>query len=54
MRLMEFAAGTGKYDKHEKEGVYECGGCGTPLYKSTTKVRTSDSPRYGIELTRCD
>lgn len=28
---------TGKYDKHAEEGVYECAGCGTPLYKSTTK-----------------
>jgi peptide methionine sulfoxide reductase MsrB len=51
---MAFAAGTGKYDKHEKEGVYECGGCGTPLYKSTTKVRTSVSFCYATELTRCD
>jgi len=31
------AAGTGKYDKFKQEGVYECAGCGTPLYKSTTK-----------------
>lgn len=29
--------GTGEYDKHFAEGVYNCGGCGTPLYKSTTK-----------------
>ncbi|TFK51644.1 peptide methionine sulfoxide reductase msrB [Heliocybe sulcata] len=28
---------TGKYDKFKREGVYECAGCGTPLYKSTTK-----------------
>lgn len=31
------APGTGKYDKWSKEGVYSCAGCGTPLYKSTTK-----------------
>ncbi|KAL7750974.1 Peptide methionine sulfoxide reductase B5 [Sorochytrium milnesiophthora] len=31
------AAGTGQYNKHYKEGVYSCAGCGTPLYKSTTK-----------------
>lgn len=30
-------AGTGEYDKHKATGVYECAGCGTPLYKSTTK-----------------
>ncbi|TFK39951.1 peptide methionine sulfoxide reductase msrB [Crucibulum laeve] len=30
-------AGTGEYDKHSAEGVYSCAGCGTPLYKSTTK-----------------
>jgi hypothetical protein len=29
--------GTGKYDKHHEDGVYSCAGCGTPLYKSTTK-----------------
>ncbi|KAF5316458.1 hypothetical protein D9619_006347 [Psilocybe cf. subviscida] len=30
-------AGTGEYDKHKAEGVYTCAGCGTALYKSTTK-----------------
>ncbi len=30
-------AGTGKYNKHKEDGVYECAACGTPLYKSTTK-----------------
>lgn len=30
-------AGTGKYNKHYEPGVYHCAGCGTPLYKSTTK-----------------
>lgn len=29
--------GTGKYNKTKDEGVYGCAGCGTPLYKSTTK-----------------
>jgi len=31
------AAGTGEYNHHSDEGVYSCAGCGTPLYKSTTK-----------------
>ena len=30
-------AGTGEYEHHKAAGVYECAGCGTPLYKSTTK-----------------
>lgn len=29
--------GTGEYNKNKAEGVYNCAGCGTPLYKSTTK-----------------
>ncbi|KAG5642624.1 Peptide methionine sulfoxide reductase B5 [Asterophora parasitica] len=29
--------GTGEYEKFKGEGVYGCAGCGTPLYKSTTK-----------------
>ncbi|WCJ18140.1 Peptide methionine sulfoxide reductase B5 [Euphorbia peplus] len=29
--------GTGEYNKFYEEGVYSCAGCGTPLYKSTTK-----------------
>ena len=29
--------GTGEYNKLYGEGVYECAGCGTPLYKSSTK-----------------
>ncbi|KAJ0977609.1 hypothetical protein J5N97_013083 [Dioscorea zingiberensis] len=32
--------GTGEYDKFFGEGVYECAGCGTPLYKSTTKFNS--------------
>ncbi|KAL9686229.1 hypothetical protein QQ045_023684 [Rhodiola kirilowii] len=28
---------TGEYDKFFEEGVYNCAGCGTALYKSTTK-----------------
>jgi len=34
------AAGTGEYDKHKEDGVYECAACGTPLYKSTTKFNS--------------
>lgn len=30
-------SGTGEYDKHKADGVYQCAGCGTPLYTSTTK-----------------
>ncbi|XP_023634600.1 peptide methionine sulfoxide reductase B2, chloroplastic isoform X2 [Capsella rubella] len=29
--------GTGEYNKLFEDGVYCCAGCGTPLYKSTTK-----------------
>ncbi|KAH7666902.1 Peptide-methionine (R)-S-oxide reductase protein [Dioscorea alata] len=29
--------GTGEYNKFFGDGIYECAGCGTPLYKSTTK-----------------
>ncbi|KAK7328055.1 hypothetical protein VNO77_22150 [Canavalia gladiata] len=32
--------GTGEYDKFFGEGVYKCSGCGTPLYKSTTKFNS--------------
>lgn len=32
--------GTGKYDKFNEDGVYNCAGCGTPLYKSTTKFNS--------------
>ena len=28
---------TGEYNKKKDDGVYGCAGCGTPLYKSTTK-----------------
>lgn len=28
---------TGKYDKFDKPGVYNCAGCGNPLYTSTSK-----------------
>jgi len=28
---------TGEYNKTKDDGVYECAGCKTPLYKSTTK-----------------
>jgi len=29
--------GTGEYEHHKEQGVYSCAGCGTPLYKSSTK-----------------
>ncbi|PKA54852.1 Peptide methionine sulfoxide reductase B5 [Apostasia shenzhenica] len=32
--------GTGKYDKFLEEGIYECAGCGAPLYKSSTKFNS--------------
>ncbi|KAM7265926.1 hypothetical protein ACFE04_003609 [Oxalis oulophora] len=32
--------GTGEYDKFFNKGVYSCAGCGTPLYKSTTKFNS--------------
>ncbi|XP_065869534.1 peptide methionine sulfoxide reductase B5-like [Euphorbia lathyris] len=32
--------GTGEYNKFYEEGVYSCAGCGTPLYKSTTKFNS--------------
>lgn len=32
--------GTGHYDKFYEEGIYNCAGCGTPLYKSTTKFNS--------------
>lgn len=32
--------GTGEYDKFYGDGIYNCGGCGTPLYKSTTKFNS--------------
>ncbi|KAJ8769057.1 hypothetical protein K2173_024053 [Erythroxylum novogranatense] len=32
--------GTGEYDRFYEEGVYNCAGCGTPLYKSTTKFKS--------------
>ncbi|KAK3420295.1 hypothetical protein EUGRSUZ_G01105 [Eucalyptus grandis] len=35
--------GTGEYDKYFEEGVYNCAGCGTPLYRSTTKFNSGCS-----------
>lgn len=32
--------GTGEYDKFFEEGIYKCAGCGTPLYKSSTKFNS--------------
>ncbi|RKP04581.1 peptide methionine sulfoxide reductase msrB [Thamnocephalis sphaerospora] len=31
------APNTGEYCKHKETGVYGCAGCGTPLYRSSTK-----------------
>ena len=28
---------TGKFDKHDKEGIYECAGCGQELFRSEEK-----------------
>lgn len=30
-------AGTGEYEKFKGEGVFNCGACGAPLYKSSSK-----------------
>jgi len=30
-------AGTGEYNKYKEKGVYNCGGCGAPLYTYDTK-----------------
>ncbi|KAE8814057.1 methionine sulfoxide reductase MSRB5.1 [Hordeum vulgare] len=35
--LSQVLPGTGEYNKFYGGGVYNCAGCGTPLYKSTTK-----------------
>ncbi|KAG2627675.1 hypothetical protein PVAP13_3KG261427 [Panicum virgatum] len=32
--------GTGEYDKFFDDGIYKCAGCGTPLYKSSTKFNS--------------
>ncbi|CAN6543899.1 unnamed protein product [Malus baccata var. baccata] len=32
--------GTGEYDKFFEDGIYTCAGCGTPLYRSTTKFNS--------------
>ncbi len=31
---------TGKYNKHYKDGIYKCIGCGTPLFSSETKYES--------------
>ncbi|EFA75609.1 Peptide methionine sulfoxide reductase msrB [Heterostelium album PN500] len=33
-------AGTGQYNKHSEEGVYNCAGCETPLYTSKSKFNS--------------
>ncbi|KAF3660838.1 Peptide methionine sulfoxide reductase B5 [Capsicum annuum] len=38
--LLRTYPGTGEYDKFSGEGVYQCAGCGTPLYNSTTKFNS--------------
>ena len=35
--LLSRLPGTGEYNKFYGGGVYNCAGCGTPLYRSTTK-----------------
>nr|AJW67890.1 methionine sulfoxide reductase [Zea mays] len=37
LTLMSRLPGTGEYNKFYGDGVYNCAGCGTPLYKSATK-----------------
>ncbi|KAG2068702.1 methionine sulfoxide reductase [Suillus decipiens] len=34
------APNTGNYNHHDASGVYVCAGCGTPLYKSSTKFNS--------------
>ncbi|XP_047334321.1 peptide methionine sulfoxide reductase B5-like [Impatiens glandulifera] len=34
------ARGTGEYDKFYDDGIYNCAGCDTPLYKSSTKFNS--------------
>ena len=44
--------GTGEYDKHYEPGVYQCAGCGTPLYKSATKFKVSRIYVLGLPSSR--
>ena len=42
---------SGKYNTHFEEGIYECKGCGTPLYNSTNKFDSSCGwPSYDAEI----
>ncbi|TMW87421.1 hypothetical protein EJD97_019982 [Solanum chilense] len=49
--------GSGEYDKFFDEGIYNCAGCGTPLYKSSTKfdsdVPDPDGRRTEITCAAC-
>ena len=38
--------GTGKYLYHKEKGVYACVACGQELFKSETKLESSDWPSF--------
>lgn len=40
LQMMCRLRGTGEYDKVFADGIYNCAGCGTPLYKSSTKFNS--------------
>src|ERR1700722_13729289 len=42
--------GTGVYEHHEEKGVYTCAGCGTPLYKSTSKFKRQELGSLNLHL----
>ncbi|CCL99691.1 uncharacterized protein FIBRA_01712 [Fibroporia radiculosa] len=41
-------AGTGKYEHSKDQGVFTCTGCGTPLYKSSTKFDSGTPSLFDI------
>lgn len=44
---------SGKYWKHEGEGVYHCAGCDTPLFKSTNKFASKSGwPSFDQPVTK--